>query len=403
MLQKVRTSVKASVKDGVFWAAMFGLAENYAVPFALNLGASGLVIGILRSLPVFISSITQIFTEFLVYYFKSCKKVVFWSVFLQALSLLLASFCAFLWRPAAVWVFLFFMIFYSSFGALSSAPWFTLMGEYLPSDSRGRFFGFRNRLIAVSFFSSGFAASVFLNRYGHSLWAFFVIFFCASLFRFISARYITFMYESPKRFHIPKTFSGLIFPIFVKNENREISRIFGAIFLLLFSTYLAAPYFSVYILKDLKFDYVRYLILSSVGQFLTWFLMKNWGQMLDRHGSGRVLSYAFHFIPIVSLMWIFSRNFYYLAAVETFSGVAWGAYAAGSTTLVYEYIESSLRTRYNSWLIFTASVAQFAGSILGGFLYDRLDTFYAHPFLPLLAISTLGRLWALYRFRRIAA
>lgn len=131
--------------------------------------------------------------------------------------------------------------------------------------------------------------------------------------------------------------------------------------------------------------------------------MKNWGQMLDRHGSGRVLSYAFHFIPIVSLMWIFSRNFYYLAAVETFSGVAWGAYAAGSTTLVYEYIESSLRTRYNSWLIFTASVAQFAGSILGGFLYDRLDTFYAHPFLPLLAISTLGRLWALYRFRRIAA
>jgi len=63
------------------WAAMFGLAENYAVPFAINLGASSFVIGVLRSLPVFISSIVQIFTELFVYYFNSCKKVVFWSVF----------------------------------------------------------------------------------------------------------------------------------------------------------------------------------------------------------------------------------------------------------------------------------------------------------------------------------
>lgn len=393
--------MRSSIKDGMCWAAMFGLAENYAVPFAINLGASSFVIGVLRSLPVFISSIVQIFTELFVYYFNSCKKVVFWSVFLQAFSLLFASISAFIPTKYAVWFFLLFMISYSSFGALSSAPWFTLMGEYLPSNSRGRFFGFRNRLIAISFFSAGFIASVFLNYYGKNIMAFSIIFLCAAIFRFASAHYITFMYESHKKFHIPKTFSGLFLPFSFKEENKQFRAIFMAIFLLLSSTYIAAPYFSIYILKDLKFDYVRYLILSSIGQFLIWFLAKNWGEILDRRGSLFVLKYAFILIPVVSLLWLLNRNFYYLLAVEIFSGIAWGAYAVGSTTIVYEYIEPSLRTRYNSLLIFFTSSAQFFGSLIGGILYDYLEQFYSHPFIFILGISTLGRFLALYRFKNI--
>ncbi|NLI09169.1 MAG: MFS transporter [Elusimicrobia bacterium] len=398
MTSKVKTSLKASVKDGVFWAAMFSLAENYSVPFALYLGAGPLAIGILRSLPVLAASFVQIFAEFFVYFFKSCKKVVFWSVFFQAITLAAASFCVFLEGKTALYSFIFFAVLYACFGSLSSAPWFTLMGEYLPASSRGRFFGFRNRLIGISYFITGIAASLFLKFRGENSLAFFSLFFTAALARFACAYYITLMYESFRRFHIPKTFSGIIFPLFEKNENKNVSGVFYAVFILLFSTYLAAPYFSVYILKDLKFGYGKYIILSSIGQFLTWFLMKNWGIMLDRKGSVKVLCYSFFFIPLVSLLWIFSRNFYYLTAVEIFSGIAWGAYASGSTALVYEYLSAALRTRYNSFLIFLASAAQFSGSILGGLIYDYLDKIYAHPFLFLLALSTAGRFLALKIF-----
>ncbi len=398
MLSKVKTSMRASVKDGVFWAGMFGLVENYSVPFALYMGAGPLAVGILRSLPVFTASITQIFAEFFVYFFKSCKKVVFWSVFLQALSLAAASFCAFSQSKYSLWLFIFFSVMYACFGGLSSAPWFTLMGEYLPADSRGRFFGFRNRLIGLSYFIFGVSASLLLKKYGEKSWTFFLIFFLAAAARFVSSYYITKMYESFKRFHIPATFSGLFFPLFERGKNRELSKIFYSIFILLFSTYLAAPYFSIYILKDLRFDYGRYIILSSIGQFLTWFLMKNWGLMLDRKGSVKVLNYAFFFIPLVALLWLLSRNFYYLLAVEIFSGIAWGAYAAGSTAIVYEYIPAALRTRYNSFLIFLASFAQFSGSIIGGVLYEYFGKTQQHPFLFLLAISAAGRLLALKFF-----
>ena len=46
--QRVRNSVKASVKDGVAWAAMSAFADPYAVPFAMALGASTMGIGVLR-------------------------------------------------------------------------------------------------------------------------------------------------------------------------------------------------------------------------------------------------------------------------------------------------------------------------------------------------------------------
>lgn len=398
MLHRVKNSVKSSIKDGVCWAAMFGFVEPYIVPFALGLGTSNLVIGIVRSLPVLMASFAQVFAEFFVYYFKSCKKVVFWTVFAQALSLFFASLCVFAPAGPAIYLFIFFMVFYSIGGGIATAPWLTLVGEYLPADKRGEFFGFRNRLIAVSYFSASFLASLLLNVYGKHLVSFFVLFFTASLFRFCSVHYISLMYESPNRFHIPRTFSGLIFPVRGDEGHPGVHKIFISLFILLFSTYIAAPYFSVYVLKDLGFDYVRYMIVMSIGQFLTWMLMKYWGILLDRKGCISVLKYAFWFIPVVSLLWLCSGNFYYLTAVEIFSGVAWSAFGLGVTNLVYEYLEPPLRTRYNSHLIFLMSLAQFGGSLLGGFLYDHFSGVYDHPFFIVLGLSTAGRFAALLHF-----
>lgn len=49
--QRVKTSVRASIKDGVAWATMSGFSDPYAVPFAMALGASTMGVGVLRSVP----------------------------------------------------------------------------------------------------------------------------------------------------------------------------------------------------------------------------------------------------------------------------------------------------------------------------------------------------------------
>lgn len=397
MKGKVKKSIECSIKDGICWSAMVGFVEPYMVPFALGLGASNFFIGVLRSLPVFISSFAQLLSEYLVYYFNSCKRVVFYFVSLQSLSLFFASFCIFFDGWYVKYIFLLFIISYSYSGSTSSAPWYTLMGEYLPEKTRGVFFGKRTQLIGVFYFISSFLAGYMLKEYTGKKFVFFLIFFLAAFFRSCSAYFITFMYEPEKLFHISKE-KPSIKKFFDFKIDKNVKKIYKSIFFLLFSTYLAAPYFSVYSLKELKFDYLRYMMITSIGQFLTWISAKYWGKLIDKKGSVYTLSFAFLFIPFISLFWMLTKNFYILMCIEMFSGIIWGAFGMIMNTLVYEYIAPSERTKYTSYLIFVSSISQFLGSIIGGVIYDKVHFSSFSIFVFILAISTLGRFLSLLYF-----
>lgn len=398
-MDKVRRSVESSLKDGICWASMLGFVEPYIVPFALNLGSSNLLIGIIRSLPSLISSFSQVFSEYLTVRFASCKKVVYYAVIVQAFSVFFISYTIHINSWLAKYLFLFLLIIYQFSGSTATAPWSTLIGEYLPPDKRGRYFGLRTQLVGFFFFIASFVAGYFLKTYHEKeRQLLFLLFLLASFFRFCSAYYIGLMYEPEKRFHISKqvnnisSFLGFKIDPFVK-------KVFISIFLLLFSVYIAAPYFSVYVLKELKFDYIRYMFLVSFGQVLTWIVARYWGILLDRHGSISTLYHGMVFIPFISFFWMLSKNFWILLTVEIFSGVVWGAFSIFYNTFVYEYVKPKERTRYMAYLIFVVSFAQFLGSVIGGFIYDKLHLPFS-TFLFILGVSTIGRFLAVLYFKK---
>lgn len=401
MKNKIRKSVEYSIKDGICWANMVGFVEPYIVPFSLNLGASNLFVGFIRSLPALISSFSQIITEYFVYKYQSCKKVIYYSVVLQAISIFLASFCIFISSSFyAKYLFLILIIGYSFSGSIATAPWFTLMGEYIPQDKRGVFFGFRTQLIGVFYFISSFTAGYILKHNPDNKIIFFYLFLLASLFRFCSAYYISLMYEPENKFHIPKKIE-YGFKIFLNFKiDDKMEKIYISIFLLLFSTYIAAPYFSVYVLKELNFDYIKYMFVVSFGQVISWSTSRWWGKIVDRYGSIYAAKYAFLSIPLISFMWMFTRNFYLLFLIEIFSGIVWGAFSIIYNTIVYEYIKPLERTKYMAYLIFVMSLSQFLGSIIGGIIYDKVHFDKFSTFIFILLISTVGRFIAYLYFRR---
>ncbi|MEF3279507.1 MAG: MFS transporter [Elusimicrobiota bacterium] len=399
MKGKVRKSIDLSIKDGICWANMVGLVEPYIVPFALNLGASNLFIGVVRSIPSLISSFSQFFSEWLVWYYRSCQKIVYWSVFIQAFCIFISSFTILIDLWWSKYLFLFLVIGYSFSGSVATAPWFTLMGEYLPQNSRGKFFGKRTQIIGIFYFFSSFVAGYLLKVYNSNTKnILFILFLLASFFRFCSSYYINLMYEPDKKYFIPKEKPSFLSYFYNFKINPFVRKIYVAIFILLLSTYIAAPYFSVYILKELEFDYIKYMFLTSFGQVLTWFTARFWGKLVDKKGSVRTLKYAFISIPLISFMWIFTKNFYILLAIEIFSGFVWGAFAIVYNTFVYEYVKADERTKYTAYLIFIMSVAQFLGSFIGGILYDKIHFKNISTFILILAISTSGRFYALTYF-----
>jgi len=389
--QRVKTSVNASIKDGVVWAAMSGFADPYAVPFAMALGASTMGVGVLRSVPSLVSSFFQFFSERLVVWLGSCKKAVLLNVFIQALSLFAAAAAVLLPARAAFPALLAAVAVYTVSGNMSGPPWAVLMGEYIPASKRGNFFGFRYQLLGFVFFGASFIASKVLGLAGPAaLWGFAVVFAAAGVFRLLSFYFITFMYEPRTCFHMPRG-SGVDFMASLDFRKGRVPALFFSVLVLLFSTYLAAPYFSVYSLKELGCDYPHYMVLMTIGPLLTYLCMKRWGQAADTYGSVKILKCAFLLIPTVPLLWSLSRNFYYLAAVESYSGVIWGAYLIGMNNFIYETSPAHSRAGYNAFFSFTNGIAQFGGALTGGWLYERLPAIRGSAFVFLLLISALLR------------
>jgi MFS family permease len=307
----VRLSVQASLKDGAFWALMTGFVEPYIVPFALALGASTPAIGFLRSVPALLGSLAQIINERLVAWFGSCRRAVLADVLVQVLAVGAGALSAFLPAPYGLYFLIVTVTIYTLSGAMANPPWAALMGEYIPARKRGEFFGFRSQLVGVTFFAGSFAASGILSCYGKaSMTGFAVIFALAAVFRLISSYYVGRMYEPRTSFHLPKSGQSDFLKILDFRNNR-VSAMFASAFMLLAATFLTAPFFSVYILNELRCDYFRYTFLMTVGPLMTYLFMKRWGQLADIFGSVRILKTAFVLIPAVPILWAFSRNFIY--------------------------------------------------------------------------------------------
>ncbi len=389
--QRVKTSVKASIKDGVAWALMSGFADPYGVPFALALGATPMGIGLLRSLPPLASAFCQLFTEKIVLALGRCKKAMLLAVGLQAAALAGAAAAVFLPARWALAAFIALTAVYTVAGNLSGPPWAVLMGEYIPPSKRGNFFGLRSQLVGVVFFAASFLAARILGLWEKAaLWGFFFIFAAAAAFRLASFYYLTLMYEPRNSYHMPRG-AGVDFLSSLDLRKGRIPALFFSVFLLLCSTYLSAPFFGVYALSDLRCGYTRYMVLMSVGPLMTYLFMRRWGRLADLYGSVRILKAAFLLIPLVPLFWTFSRNFYYLSVVEIFSGIIWGAYLIGMNNFIYETAPAHSRTGYNAFYSFIGGLAQFGGALAGGWLYGRLPAVWGSSFIFLLFISAALR------------
>ncbi len=391
---KVRASVEASIKDGLAWAGMSGFVEPYVVPFALALGASTPVIGFLRAAPPLVASGAQLLNEGMVRRLGSCQRAVRIDVLIQALSLFITAAAVLLPAPWALVCLAAALILYTTAGNMAGPPWATLMGEYIPRGKRGSFFGFRNQIVGVTFFAASLTAARVLNFYP-GLGAFSALFAAAGIFRLLSFHYIGRMYEPASGRHLPEKEHRAEGTTSETAADPALRPFLFTIFAVMFSSFLVAPFFSVYVLKHLHYGYFKYIIIMTAGQLMTYMVMRRWGILADTFGSVRVLRLAFLAIPLIPLLWAVAPSFGWLVCVELFSGIIWAAYGIGTNNFIYELNGVRHRTRNNALFGFTACLGQFAGALTGGLLYTLLP---GEHFIQLLVASGVLRTAAILPF-----
>ncbi len=393
-----------SVRDGCCHAVMLGSGEAYLAAFAVFLGANSLIIGLLASLPLLLGSLAQLGAVRLLDRIPSRKPLVILPAFLQALTwipLLLA--------PALVpgkgpILLLVCALAYFALGSFIAPSWNSWMGDLVPPERRGEYFGRRDRLRTMWQFGAVLIAGGILSvgrRSGAELAGFAAIFAIALIARLASTYQQLRMkepaYQPPSREH---AFTFLDFVRRLPKSNfAQFALYVGAIQL---TTFIAGPFFTLYMLRDLQFDYLQFTAASTVNILAQSVMFRSWGKVGDRFGHLRVLKWTGLALPVVPLVWLISPRFELILVYQAVSGFIWAGFNLSSANFLFDAVSPPKRARCVAYYNIFVNTGVFLGSLTGGWIAPMLPSELSLLGLSLPIVSNLQVLFLISGVGRLA-
>jgi MFS family permease len=389
----VRSSLRASFKDGICAALMAGITEHYAIPLALFLGATVQQVGLLTALPNLFSSLSQFLAVQIVHWVGGRLKLLVRLVFFQAALILCVAVLPWLGSSRRVDVLLVLLICAAVCGGLAGPAWGSLITDYIPASKRGRYFGWRNRIVGAISLVSIITSGLVLYSFGEVSYraGFCILFGLAALARFASGYFIKQMDEPPHKSDPAADFTFLMFVARFRESNFLKFVVFSGC--LTFATYLAAPFFAVFMLRDLQFSYLTYMGLQVCSSFAALVALPLWGRHADLVGNVRVLRLSSFLAALIPIFWIFSHDPAYLMLVQLWGGFAWSGVTLSAANFIYDAVTPQKRVRCIAYFNVINGAALFFGSSLGGFLASRLPPLFGYGLLSLFVLSCFCRLF----------
>ncbi|TFH31257.1 MAG: MFS transporter [Promethearchaeota archaeon] len=369
--QRRQTTMALSVKEGSFAGLSMVLGDSYITPFALAIGASAVHIGIMNSISGLVLPLGQIIgsrmmvrrsrktlltryvmLQAMMWFFIIGTGILFWFDTFRIVLPLLLMICVFL---------------YQFFGGMVGPAWVSLMGDIIPESERGRYFGKRNSI--VNFVALTVTIGVafllqLLNTIDRALLGFLIIFALASIMRFISGGCFRYHYNPP--FHVDMH-DHITFRQFVKTLRTENFGIFTLFMnLISFAQWIAGPFFGVYMLQILQFNYSTYILIILSSSLFSLFFFKVMGRFADSYGNRQLLKFGAFLIPFSPLLWvIFSTPLSLVFGAQLVSGLGWTAFNLASANFIYDNVPASKRGEYMAYYSLIVGVGIVLGGLVG--------------------------------------
>ena len=367
----VKKSLKYSVYDGAAFAVMDGVTSSFLTPFAIALNFSVSMIAALTYVPQLAGAFIQLFAAKVVEVVKDRRKILVFGSFIHALlwiPLLLIPYVT----PNQKYLLIFYVTLQTIFAQLINPVWNSLIGDLVPKYERGRFFGIRNRVVGVTSFIAALAAGLTLYYFSpkNPFIGFTILFSTAFVARLISGIFKGMFHNPAPDLAHEEKFS--IFDFVKRMEKTNYGHFVIYIVLFKLAVNIASPFFAVYMLKNLGFSYLQFTVIISAELIASFITMGIWGKLIDEKGTKFVLYVCGMLTPLIPIFWLFSRNFYYLAFVEMFSGIAWAGFNLSSSNFIFDAVRPENRVRCIAYYKFFEGIAIFFGALLGGFLINKI-------------------------------
>lgn len=307
------------LRDGLATETMSCLTEGaFLVALALQLGASNFQIGLIAALPTF-TNVFQLAAIKLVMHYKSRRAVTVISLLLARLPLILVAFMPFLFaKEAALNAVTILMFIHYFFGSVAGASWNSWMKDLVPQNKLGSYFSKRVRytqtLNVVLSLSLAFVMDYLKSNFSSAMPVVIpVLFVLGGLAGMISVFALA---KAPE----PKanTVKENLWPMFLatfKDGNFRRLLMFHSCWIFAFN--LAAPFFSVFMMKTMGMPVSYILFLNVLSQVCSILCVRFWGRYADAYSNKNIIRICGPLYITALFAWVYTASAHGAAAIAS--------------------------------------------------------------------------------------
>jgi MFS family permease len=358
-------------------------------------------VGIGAGIPALMTGLIQLWVPWLLRKESGYKKLVLFSVFGHAVSFLPFAVIA-LWNgPNAAWLVIAAGAVNAAVLGLGASAWSDWMSYLVPRRRRGHYFANRNRILTLVQLIATLAAGRFLDTFeGKTLLIFSLIWTCGFLTRLIGSLFMTAQYEPPTVRQRPVE-RDTFFAFIRRLNTHTFGRFVLAFSLLNLGANFSGPFFAIYMLNDLKLNYLAYTVLVCIPSLTIIMTMRFWGRLCDRIGYVMPMRLFGTMVMGLPLVWIVTRNYWLLAAVQVLAGVSWGGMQMAGFNYTLDAVGKQNRLSSISYLNVITGLCIFAGCLLGGLVEPYLPPINGNRIYTIFLVSTMLRIIPLLLFQTL--
>jgi len=379
--EEIRSGLRTVIKDGLTTQAMVSLTGGvFLVAFALKLGASNLIIGLLAAIPP-LAQLIQIPSIYLVEKYRARRAISVYASALSRIFWLLIALIPFLFSIKAGLTFLVIAILLNAiFAAVSTCSWNSWMRDLLPQERLGSFFSKRMSLATGLGIPLSLAAGIYLDYWkkllpNYELYGYSVLFFLGFLAGMLGVYFISTIPELrmtsiEKR---PKFFNLILQPF----KDANFRQLLGFLGSWNFAANLAAPFFTVYMLKRLQLDMLFIIALAALSQVISLAFLRIWGRLSDRFSNKSVLGVSGPLFIGSILAWTFTTmpekyilTIPLLVAIHIIMGISTAGVTLSTGNIGLKLAPKGQATTYLAVNSLINSLAAGIAPVLGGIFAD---------------------------------
>jgi MFS family permease len=383
-------ALRFSLWDGIFFSAMTALVDTFAVAGAVYLKAPPIAIGLLAGIPLLLGSIGQLVFPMVLNPALGRKHYVIKGTVGQTIALFLLALSGWLPPHLRTWAYVAVFAIQGFFGNVVTGFWLAWMSSLVDPAVRGQYFARRNLIISCAQLVCGLTAGAlaFRQTTETTSWLFFTCLFVgAGFFRFLSTAMLSRQYEPRPVITVPDRPT----PASDEENPRGFLIFCLAVALMQGAVALAGPFFNVWFVRDLHFNYFTLAACTASMVLGTIIALPLWGKLSDRIGHRRVFLITGFMVSSVPLAFMFTGIPWLVCVLNAWSGIAWSGYMLSNYNFLLQLTNNKNQGRQTSLAVAFTGISVFFFSLLGGFLAPRLPTIAGWQLQSLFLLSSFLR------------